>query len=390
MVLQESVRDIVPKPSVLSLFDIDPFRIGGTEAFARELSSQLDQLGWESVLCFTAQPPEPVRQYLQMANVHLDVLKNPSRFAWQPVRDFVRILRRYRPRIVHLNYTPLASPYPWIARLCSVDRVFHTDHWSRPAHYVPRRPPLWKRIAARSAISPITGVVCVSDYSYRCMTTLEVLPTGRMRRIYNSVDLSHDGATVGVGAPFRQKYLIPSDRRLVVQVSWIIPEKGILDFLEAARVVVAKVPDVHFVVVGEGPYRAQYTRQANEMGLGGRVTWTGVIIDPIAEGVYIAADVVCQLSHWQEVFGWTIAEAMACRRPLVATRVGGIPELVKDGETGFLAEPGDISLIAEKIVMLLADRNLREKIGQAGRKVAEVKFDLKTNVGELLRFYDIA
>jgi len=74
---------------------------------------------------------------------------------------------------------------------------------------------------------------------------------------------------------------------------------------------------------------------------------------------------------------------------LVATRVGGIPELVKHGETGFLVTPGDVESTAERILEFLRDPNLRERMGAAGRKAVEANFNLKVNVAKLLQFYGI-
>jgi glycosyltransferase involved in cell wall biosynthesis len=111
--------------------------------------------------------------------------------------------------------------------------------------------------------------------------------------------------------------------------------------------------------------------------------------DPPVRGVVRCRDIVCQVSRWQEVFGFTIAEAMACGKPVVATRVGGIPELVQDGETGFLVPRGDVAQIASRILNLLADRDLRTRLGEAGRRVASERFDLKTNVIQLLQLYGL-
>jgi glycosyltransferase involved in cell wall biosynthesis len=128
---------------------------------------------------------------------------------------------------------------------------------------------------------------------------------------------------------------------------------------------------------------------AAKLGMEGHFTWTGLVHHPLAEGLYGAADVVCQVSRWEEAFGWVIAEAMACARPLVATRVGGIPELVIDGKTGYLVPSRSPAAIADKVVALLENESLRTQMGEAGRKLAEARFDLHANLAELLKLYRI-
>jgi glycosyltransferase involved in cell wall biosynthesis len=130
-------------------------------------------------------------------------------------------------------------------------------------------------------------------------------------------------------------------------------------------------------------------RKAQELGIANHVTWTGMVKDPFAEGVFDAADVVCQLSNWEEVFGWMIAEAMAYQKPVVATRVGGIPELVRDSVSGFLVERGDIHDTAEKIIQLLESPELRRRMGKAGSQIAKEKFELRRNVSKLIELYDL-
>jgi glycosyltransferase involved in cell wall biosynthesis len=205
--------------------------------------------------------------------------------------------------------------------------------------------------------------------------------------IYNGVDLSRVSSDPRRAIEFRRRHSIPADRAIVVQVSWIIPEKGIADLLKTARLVIARNPNVQFVIVGEGAYREQYTREAATMGLGDRVTWTGMSRDPFGEGVFDAADVVCQMSRWEEVFGWMIAEAMAHGKPVVATRVGGIPELIADGVSGYLVDRGDAEAASARVLELLSDPKLRAAMGQAARETVSDKFDLRKNVAQLMRAY---
>jgi len=207
--------------------------------------------------------------------------------------------------------------------------------------------------------------------------------------VYNAVDLSRVAPDENRGAAFRRRFSISEEKKTIVQISWIIPEKGIEELLEVARLMQAADSAVEFIIVGDGPHREYYTKQAEEMGLS-NITWTGLIRDPFGEGVYDAADVVCQLSRWNELFGWMISEAMAFEKPIVATRVGGIPELVVDGETGFLVEGGDTAAAAaNKLLLLSHDPELRKLMGQKGRLAVNTHFNLRENVAQLLKTYGI-
>jgi glycosyltransferase involved in cell wall biosynthesis len=376
-------------PSVVSVFGNVPTRIGGAESFARELSRQLHRVGWSSILCFPALPAEPVRQYLEGENVAFDVLADSWDLAWRPTLDFLRLLRRHHPEIVHLHFTGLVSLLPWAARLSSVSRVFFTDQSSRPEGYIPHRAPYHKRVLTRALDHPLTGVISVSSYSARCLRELDVLPASRLHTIYNGVDLTRVVADRTCATAFRRRHSIAADRAIVAQISWMIPEKGIVDLLEVARIVVARHARVQFVLVGDGAHQARFAAQANKWGLREHITWTGQIDDPFAEGVFAAADVVCQLSRWEEAFGWVIAEGMACDKPIVATRVGGIPEIVEDGTSGFLVARGDVAAAAERILALLDDATLRERMGRAGRQIVEERFELTRNVAKVVELYGL-
>ncbi|MEN6535176.1 MAG: glycosyltransferase family 4 protein [Bryobacteraceae bacterium] len=372
--------------TVMSVFGLDPIRIGGVETYARELSVQLATRGWKSVLCFQSAPPEPVRRFLQLENVQVEVTPDVWRPNWQVTRRVGQVLRRYRPKIVHLNFTGFLSPYAWLAKLSGVERVLFTDRTSNPEGYKAVRARLLKRLATRLISAPVDFVINPSDYGRRCWLARDLFPAERLVRIHNSVDFRRN---VKPEASFRRRFGIPENRTLVVQVSWIRPEKGIHDLLSAARLVVDRNPNVHFAIVGDGPYRKRYMELTTRMGLPDNVTWTGRLIDPVGEGVYEAADIACQTSRWEELFGFVIAEAMAFEKPVIGTRVGGIPDLIDDGKTGFIVPRGDQRAIANRILNLVEDRDLRNAMGRAARKSAEAQFDIEKNVAEVLRLYNL-
>lgn len=376
-------------PTLVSVFGVEPRRIGGTETFARELSLQLGVRGWKSVLCFLSEPTEEVRSFLDLLNISFEVFADSRDGVGNGGKRLGRIIRQHHPNILHLHFTGFVSFYPWLARVLSVKKVFFTDHHSRPAGYVPVRAPLLKRGTARVINGPLSKVVCVSNYGYQCMTSYDLLPRSRFAMIYNGVDLTRVSNDSRRGIDFRKRYAIPPERAIVAQVSWMIPEKGITDFLETARLAIAQNRNVQFVLVGDGAYREQYMKDAGAMGLGDHITWTGMVRDPFGEGVFDAADVVCQFSRWEEVFGWMIAEAMAHGKPVVATRVGGIPELITDTESGYLLDRGDHQSMSERVLKLLDDAELRARMGQAGRETVSAKFDLRKNVAQLVGLYGL-
>ena len=376
-------------PAAVSVFGVKPFRIGGTETFARELSLQLHAKGWRSVLCFTSEPTEEVKRFLTAPNVSFEVFQDASEVSWHSVRALREIVRRHKAQLLHLHFTGFLGIYPWAARMQSVKRIFFTDHSSRPAGYLPSRAPFWKRVISRTVNNPITKVISVSRYGQHCLTTLDLLPRQRHELVYNAVDLSRVYENQGRGAGFRERYGIPKDRIVVVQVSWMIPEKGVPELLEVAAQLVSQHPDVHFVLVGEGEHRQSFMKQAEQLGLSANITFTGLVEDPFGEGVYEAADIVCQLSAWEELFGWMIAEAMAYGKPVVATNVGGIPELVTQDKSGFLVERGDKPAAVAAFAKLASDPELRKRMGDAGAAVVRKKFDLKQNVQKLLQLYGL-
>ncbi len=375
--------------TIMSVFGVEPKRIGGTEMFARELSKQLGEQGWRSVLCFLSEPTGEVRDFLALPNVQFAALPNSTNGDFGARTNLMRLLGRHHPQILHLHFVSFISLYPWAARMKSAQKIFFTDHHSRPEGYKHSGAPLWKRSAARLIGNPFTKVICVSNYGYRCMTEIGLLPRDRYQMIYNGVDLARVSTADCAAKKFRARFSIPEDRQIVTQVSWMIPEKGISDFVKMARLVATQKPDVQFVLVGDGANREQYMREAESLGLSDRITWTGVIDDPFGEGVFQAADVVCQFSRWEEVFGWMIAEAMAHTKPIVATRVGGIPELISDGASGYLVDRGDAEAMSRRVLDLLNDRELRLRMGKVGRATVEAKFDLQKNVAQLIEAYGI-
>jgi glycosyltransferase involved in cell wall biosynthesis len=373
----------------MSVFDLSPRRIGGVETMARELSRQLGNHGWQSVLCFKAEPAGPVREFLSLPNVTICVLNEMARWSVKCQRRFRALIATYRPQIVHLNFIDLLSPFAATARLSGVQRVYFTDHISRPSDYAPLRSSPPKRLAYRLAV-PVEKVFCVSDFVRRCWIESCSLPSHRLATIYNGVDVERCEEFRNTRATFRRTHGISEEAIVVSQISSMSLEKGWPTLLHAAQSVLAASPDVFFLLAGDGKRRAEFEQLASSLDLGDHVRFLGLIDDPVQEGFFWASDIVCQPSEWQEAFGLSIAEAMACERPVIATQTGGIPEIVAHRKSGILFNRSDAKQLAESILELCSSAELRNLWGKAGRDICRERFDHRLNAAQTIAAYQLA
>jgi glycosyltransferase involved in cell wall biosynthesis len=374
--------------TVIAVFGVDPFRIGGVEIYVRELALQLAARNTRLVAVFTRKPSGLVAEYLTAPNLILEEIPALETGMLASAGPLAQLLRRYRPRVLHLQFVNFVSVFAWVGKRYGVERIFFTAQGSEPAGFEARRSAWWKRMVVRLVNAPLTGVFCISEYVRHGLVTRDLLPRERFTVIYNAIEPPSLDDAAGQARQFRERFGIAPDRELVTQVSWIIPEKGLPQLLEAAAQVVQQRPTAHFAIVGSGAGEAEYRQKAAELGITGAITWTGLLSNPMQDGVYAATDIFCLASQWQEAFGWVIAEAMAFEKPVVATAVGGIPEVVQDGVTGLLVKPAsDSQQLARQLLRLLEDAALRRQMGLAGRRAVEQKFQLRCNVEQVVSHY---
>ena len=213
-------------------------------------------------------------------------------------------------------------------------------------------------------------VVCIS---HSILTQLQAwgVSAEQLTVIADAVPLPCTGPKV---QELRSALSIPSHRRVVGCIGALTAEKDHATFLRAAQEVVAKNRDVHFVIIGDGDLKNELFGLRGELGLDQAVQFTGFI--PQAEK-YIGAFDVFVLCSRSEGLGSTLLDAFGSNVPVVATAVGGIPELVSDGETGLLVPAGEPSLLAGAIERLLADAGVRERLAASARGLVEREYTLQ-------------
>ncbi|MGO9097226.1 MAG: N-acetyl-alpha-D-glucosaminyl L-malate synthase BshA [Bryobacteraceae bacterium] len=230
------------------------------------------------------------------------------------------------------------------------------------------------------SIEESDGVTAISDY-LRAATAEVFGATGEIRVIKNFVNCD-----MYQPDPERRhsSALTPQGEKVLMHLSNFRPVKRVFDCLRILQGVRREVP-AHLLMVGDGPDRAPAENLARELGIEQHVTFLGK--QGHVERLLPLAHVLLQPSEL-ESFGLAALEAMACGVPPVATRVGGVPELITDGVDGYLEAPGDVAAHTARAVSLLTDDALRARMSGAARHTAETRFCTGLIIPEYERYYE--
>ena len=284
------------------------------------------------------------------------------------VLALVRLFRALRPPIVHTHTSKAGFVGRLAARLAGVPVVIHQPHghifygyWSRA------RTGLFvalERLAARwtDALVALTPRE-VEEHVERGIgrpAQWAVVPSGVPTAALRAAAPSRAAARARLG--------LPADAFVVAGVGRLVPIKGFDLLVEALPALAARVPSAHALLIGDGEERAALEARAAALGVGARLRITGAVTD--VGGVLAAADVLAAPSR-NEGMGRVLVEAMAIGLPVVGTTVGGIPDVIVDGECGRLVAPDDAAALAGALADLGGDAALRAKLGAAAPPRAE-------------------
>lgn len=249
-------------------------------------------------------------------------------------------------------------------------------------HTLPYLAGRYKRGVAE-ALANATRILVLSDFMKAAV--LQLCPTANVIAHRIGIDLSRfrmegftsEGSTTAlelsdIGGP------------IILYVGNLLKEKGVIDLLEAFRMV--KDLGAHLIFVGDGPLEKDLMLRLNALVLGGRVRLLGARSPESIPELLSIADILV-LPSYREGLGMVCVEALACGIPVVATNVGGVPEVVKHMETGLLVRPGDIDSLAAALRWVLVNKAAARKLAQAGRRLVERHYDIETNTYKLIQIY---
>jgi glycosyltransferase involved in cell wall biosynthesis len=371
------------RPSVMFVLGLAPQKIGGVEKFLRSFSISMNERGWDTILCFDGNISDEFRRYVQFPFVQIESLNNQGHLGMACSKDLWRLIRRYRPHTFLYAFRGVMRFFPWLARLGGCRLIYFNDHSSRELDFPTGPLSISKRLIGRILTYPLDGILSVAEFTKATGTSLGissapnfVVPNGVEIR---DLDAERRRQT-------RERFSLPQDKTVVTQVSAMLAVKGVDTMLHAAKRLLDEGTDAYFMFCGDGPLLDQYRGMADELGITKRVRFTGLINNPTDEGIFDASDLYCQPSLWQEACPLAVLEAMSLKLAVVASRIGGLPELLEDGKMGLLAPAGDANAVGDCLLQLIRDEGLRRTMGEAGYRSVVERHQLDQQVEQYVQF----
>lgn len=317
---------------------------------------------------------------------HVECFTCGCRTRWSFPRAVVRLgvfLRRQRIDILHTHLFEPSVVGLLAARLARTPTRVVTRHYSDYHTRIDKR---WHVRVDRLCTRLADAVIGVSAHTAQHLITVERAPAAKVHAILNGIDFERVREPSAATRLRRREELGGGRCYLLLVAARLHPEKGYEHLLAAmARLKGRLDRPVRLLVAGSGPLESHYRGLARDLGCADVVQFLGFREDIVE--LMTAVDVVV-LPSVAEAFGFVLTEAMYLGVPLVATRVGGIPEIVDDGVDGLLVPPADPTALADTIAELLADESRRQKMATAGRAKVVTRFRFETMVRRYEALYD--
>lgn len=374
--------------------------VGGAEHMALTLRDGLRQRGHE-VRIFTSSAEANKGSFADhecfgTTSSLRTLLQTANPFAYRRLRQ---VLAAFHPDVVHVKVfltqlSPLILPL-----LREVPSIYHAE-WHRPIC-----PLGTKMLPNGSACQVSWGALC---YQSGCLPLRDWLPLMLQMRLWqrwqDAFDLvvanSHPtkhyleasdlrvDEVVWNGVPAPPLRASPGSPPTVVFAGRLVPEKGVDVLLHAFSHIASHVPAARLLIAGDGPEAERLKQLIATLEISDAVSMLGYVSREEMERRFASAWVQVVPSRWAEPFGIVAAEAMMRGTAVVASRSGGLADIVRENKTGFLTPPGDAERLASALLRLLQDRALAERLGRAGRETAQAQFSEAAYVEQFVRLYE--
>ena len=366
------------KKKILMALIRAPKGVGGAETLAMQIVKSLAD---KYEFYITYNQHALIAQEFIHAGARLCPIEIKSKVDFISVFKIRRYISKNKIDLIHSNQPALDWVSAFIS-LVSKKPLIITRH-SDISGFV-HRPPLVKKIfqiADLFSLLVAKSIITVSEYGLQCIKKYALFTGTRAVCINNAIEITESSSNADA-----IKHC-PVKKNVVGVVAQMTVDKGYDVLIKAAKIVVDKLPDTTFLAVGDGPELAEIYKNIKSCGITDNFKLVGYQKDVIP--FYKLMDVVV-LTSKREGMPMVLLEAMLMSKPVIATAVGGVPELIENGKSGFLCDKDDYNGIANKIILLLSDMNLRVNIGNAANKRIKDKFSVQNMADAYDREYKIA
>jgi len=358
---------------------VEDLRIGGLERVIQTIVMGLDKGKYLVEVWCLAEGGE-VADELSEQGIPVKVLGMKSYYNPRRILELAVLLQEAEVDLIH-SHGYFASTFARLAglkagRVAMVRHMHTTDHRFSP-----------RNMRIEALLSLYTDqVICVSQAVETFAVETLGIPAIRTCVIYNTAYAKRNGSQ-GAGLEKRRAELgIEADDFVIVTLASLKRNKGHEVLLHAARQLRQQHPRIKFLVVGDGPLRGELNAEAKQLGLAGHVAFTGLQND-VSPYLEMAHALVLP-TLFREGLSVALIEGASAGLPLVGSNLGGIPEVIEHQENGFLVRPGDAADLAAAIGQLIANPDLRARMGRASRKIYKNRFSQGIIVRRIENLYD--
>lgn len=357
------------------MYDADFFSSFGDSLLA--LGKELKKNGDQMIICFPRK--RNWMRVFEQEGFQLEIIPMQKIFDFRAIKVLSNLLKKHRIDIVHTHFGLESQVIGCLAKFFTSHKIKIVWHW---------RSPLRSDILEREKISVflrmkfffgnplyrgfdkccVSKHVVISNEIYNILLARKITKQKKIKIIYNGIDIDKYNLKV-----IEQQTIPLQDINvpLIGNISNFNPPKDHFTFLLAAKLVLKKYSQAKFMLVGDGPTQKEVENYGKKLGINSNLLFMGTQSD--VRGFIKACDFTV-LSSLHEGFGNVACESLALECPVVATRVGGIPIIVRDNETGFLVPLKDPKAMAERILYLIEHPLERIRLGKNGRKLVKQKF----------------
>ena len=356
---------------------------GGVDRYIRMLLKYLDKDRFENILVcsqdFNKEDYNGLVDYFE----RIEMMRAIGESDLKAIRAVRKLIKIYNPDIVYAHSSKAGA----IARIADIGFknccVYNPHGWAFNMRCSTMKREMY--IAIERMAAPFCDkIICISDAEKQSALDKKICREDKLEVIFNGVDIeAYENGTHG--AVKRKDLNIPEDAFIVGMVGRVSSQKAPDVFVKMAKQVKNKVPNSHFIIVGGGDQEAEIKKYARDNAFLDCLHITSWVDNPMS---YVELfDVACLLSRW-EGFGLALPEYMMAGKPIVASRVDAIPNIIRDGENGLLVEVDDVTGASEAVLRIYSDEKLKNVLIKVGLETVNKKYDARRVSNETGKLFE--